>query len=318
MYFMTPEQGAVFEEFVAARQADGLDMSLIDGAEVRRLVPPIRAGRPRRELLHRRRADRDLDVVLDALVRARARRARRSARASPSSGLRPRRRSRRRRRDGRRPASPRTRSSSPPGPGARRSSHQQRSTIPIGGERLQIVSTVPQPFWVEPLVYGPNATKQYALFRDLPSWDPALFTTEGEDRDGLVFLPLLVQRASGRGPPRLRDRLSRRSRPEPDARRSRPDRRGLRGGLPGPPQRADHARLGRHPAVHLGPGAGHRRGRCRDSSSGRDMRSATRRVRSPGRVLSQLIAGREPDFDISECRYGRPLDPIAIGAPTHW
>jgi glycine/D-amino acid oxidase-like deaminating enzyme len=37
-----------------------------------------------------------------------------------------------------------------------------------------------------------------------------------------------------------------------------------------------------------------------------------------GRVLSQLIAGREPDFDISECRYGRPLDPIAVGAPTHW
>ena len=37
-----------------------------------------------------------------------------------------------------------------------------------------------------------------------------------------------------------------------------------------------------------------------------------------GRVLSQLIAGREPDFDISACRYGRPLDPIAVGAPTHW
>ena len=42
MYFTTPEQGAVFEEFVAARRSDGLDMTLIDGAEVRRLVPPIR------------------------------------------------------------------------------------------------------------------------------------------------------------------------------------------------------------------------------------------------------------------------------------
>jgi len=42
MYFTTPEQGAVFEEFVAARKRDGLDMTLMDGAEVRRLVPPIR------------------------------------------------------------------------------------------------------------------------------------------------------------------------------------------------------------------------------------------------------------------------------------
>jgi hypothetical protein len=31
-----------------------------------------------------------------------------------------------------------------------------------------------------------------------------------------------------------------------------------------------------------------------------------------------LIAGKEPDFDISECRFGRPLDPIVVGAPTHW
>ena len=57
--------------------------------------------------------------------------------------------------------------------------------------------TAPLPFWIEPLVFGPNATKQYALFRDLPSWDPAVFTTPGQDRDGLVLLPLLVQRASG-------------------------------------------------------------------------------------------------------------------------
>ena len=41
IYFKTPEQGVVFEEFVKARQADGLDMELIDGAEVRALVGPI-------------------------------------------------------------------------------------------------------------------------------------------------------------------------------------------------------------------------------------------------------------------------------------
>src|SRR5829696_4844651 len=42
IYFKTPEQGVVFEEFVKARQSDGLDMELIDGGEVRRLVGPIR------------------------------------------------------------------------------------------------------------------------------------------------------------------------------------------------------------------------------------------------------------------------------------
>src|SRR4051812_8905493 len=42
IYFNTPEQGRVFEEFVAARRQDGLDMELIDGAEVRRMVGPIR------------------------------------------------------------------------------------------------------------------------------------------------------------------------------------------------------------------------------------------------------------------------------------
>ena len=42
IYFKTPEQGVVFEEFVKTRQADGLDMELIDGQAVRELVGPIR------------------------------------------------------------------------------------------------------------------------------------------------------------------------------------------------------------------------------------------------------------------------------------
>jgi glycine/D-amino acid oxidase-like deaminating enzyme len=42
MYFVTPEQGEVFAEFVAARRRDGLELELIDAADVRRRVPPIR------------------------------------------------------------------------------------------------------------------------------------------------------------------------------------------------------------------------------------------------------------------------------------
>jgi len=42
IYFTDERQAPVFKEFVAARRADGLDMSLIDNAEVRKLVGPIR------------------------------------------------------------------------------------------------------------------------------------------------------------------------------------------------------------------------------------------------------------------------------------
>src|SRR4051794_21346503 len=44
IYFKTPEQGAVFEEFVKARQAEGLDIGLLDGADVRRIVGPVHQG----------------------------------------------------------------------------------------------------------------------------------------------------------------------------------------------------------------------------------------------------------------------------------
>ena len=60
-----------------------------------------------------------------------------------------------------------------------------------------MLTTAPQAVGIEPLVFGPEATRQYALFRDLPGWDPAPFSREGEDPHGPVLLPLLVQRASG-------------------------------------------------------------------------------------------------------------------------
>src|SRR5205823_4606390 len=42
IYFTSAEQRVVFEEFVEERRRDGLEMELIEGAEVRRLVAPIR------------------------------------------------------------------------------------------------------------------------------------------------------------------------------------------------------------------------------------------------------------------------------------
>ncbi len=315
MYFTTPEQGAVFEAFVAARQSDGLDMSLIDGAEVRRLVPPIRA-----DVLGASYCSEDAQIVtstvVDALVRGARAEGATIREGVTVEGL---------ARDGNRVVGVETDagrltadavviatgawSTALLGPAG--------IDVPIGGERLQVVSTVPQPFWIEPLVYGPNATKQYALFRDLPSWDPSLFTTGGEDRDGLVFLPLLVQRASGEVllgcATDYPDDLD----PNPTlaglaqiaagfamdfpALRNVPITRSWAGILP---FTSDQAPVIDEVLPGLFVGAGHAFG----NTSGPVT----------GRVLSQLIAGRQPDFDIAACRYGRQLDPIAVGTPTHW
>jgi glycine/D-amino acid oxidase-like deaminating enzyme len=315
MYFTTADQGAVFEAFVAARRADGLDMSLIDGAEVRRLVPPIRD-----DVLGASYCTEDAQIVTSTVVDALVRGARAEG-ATIREGV----------------------------TVERLVVYQDRvvgvdtdagrfegdaivvatgawSTgllakvgvdVPIGGERLQVMSTVAQPFRIEPLVYGPNATKQYALFRDLPGWDPTIFTTEGEDRDGLVFLPLLVQRASG-------ELLLGCATDYPGELDPNPTLAGLAQIAAG--FAADFPTLADVPITRawagilpftsdqvpvidevlpgLFVGAGHAFG----NTSGPIT----------GRVLSQLIAGKEPDFDIAECRYGRPLDPIVVGAPTHW
>jgi glycine/D-amino acid oxidase-like deaminating enzyme len=316
MYFMTPDQGAVFEAFVAARKADGLDIELIDGAAVRHLVPPIRD-----DVLGASYCSEDAQIVtstvVDALIRgARAQGATiREGVAVESIVF-----------DGDRAVGVDTDAGRFKADaiviatGAWSTSFLAPTGIdvPIGGERLQLVSTIPQPqFWIEPLVYGPNATKQYALFRDLSSWDAALFTTEGEDRDGLTFLPLLVQRTSGEVLLGCATDYPEELDPTPTmaglaqiaegfaadfpALRNVPITKAWAGILP---FTSDQAPVIDEVMPGLFLGAGHAFG----NTSGPIT----------GRVLSQLIAGREPDFDISECRYGRPLDPIAVGEPTHW
>ena len=85
IYFLTSGQGAVFEQFVDARRADGLDISLIDGADVRRLVPPIRD-----DVLGGSYCSEDAQMVTSTFVDALARGARAegpsSRRASRSTG----------------------------------------------------------------------------------------------------------------------------------------------------------------------------------------------------------------------------------------
>jgi glycine/D-amino acid oxidase-like deaminating enzyme len=315
MYFVTPDQGDVFEAFVAARRVDGLDMSLIDGAEVRRLVPPIRE-----DVLGASYCPDDAQIVTQTVVEALARGARAEG-ATIREGV----TVDRLIVSGERVVGVDTDDGRFSGDAIVMAAGAWSTAllagagfdVPIGGERLQLVSTVPQPFRIEPLVFGPEATKQYALFRDLPAWDPAPFASGAEHPDGLVLLPLLVQRASGElvigCATDYPDDLD----PNPTLAgiaqvaawvatdlpglRNTPITRAWAGSLP---FTSDQAPVIDEVMPGLFVGAGHVFGNTAGPVT--------------GRVLSQLIAGKEPDFDISECRFGRPLDPIAVGAPTHW
>jgi glycine/D-amino acid oxidase-like deaminating enzyme len=315
MYFTTPGQGTLFEEFVSARRADGLDMSLIDGAAVRRLVPPIRE-----DVLGASYTPEDAQIVTSTVVDALARGARAEG-ATIREGVKVERLVFSEGRvvgvdsnDGRVAGDAIVVAT---GAWSTALLASADIVVPIGSERLQIISTAPQPFWIEPLVFGPDATKQYALFRDLRSWDPALFTADGEDPDGLVLLPLLVQRASGEvllgcatdypgdldphatlaGIAQIAAGLA----ADFPSLRNAPITRTWAGSLP---FTSDQAPVIDEVAPGLFVGAGHVFGNTAGPVT--------------GRVLSQLIAGHEPDFDISECRFGRQLDPIVVGAPTHW
>ena len=37
-----------------------------------------------------------------------------------------------------------------------------------------------------------------------------------------------------------------------------------------------------------------------------------------GKLVAQLLLGKEPDVDMTECRWDRDLEPIAPGASVHW
>ncbi len=315
MYFLTPGQGAVFEEFVEVRRADGLDISLIDGADVRRLVPPIRE-----DVLGGSYCTEDAQMVTSSFVDALARGARAEG-AVIREGVTVARLTL----DGDRVTGVETDAGRfeadavvvAMGAWSTALLAGVDVDVPIGGERLQVMSTTPQPFWVEPLVYGPNATKQYALFRDLPSWDPGLFSGDRDPGDETILLPLLVQQASGEvllgcatdypgdldPHPTLAGlaQIARGFAADFPSLRDVPITRTWAGYLP---FTSDQAPVIDEVMPGLFVAAGH--------AFGNPAGPVT------GRVISELIAGREPSFDISECRYGRPLDPIVVGAPTHW
>jgi glycine/D-amino acid oxidase-like deaminating enzyme len=315
IYFTTPEQGEVFGEFVEARRRDGLEMELIDGAEVRRLVPPVRE-----DVLGASFCPLDAQIDTPRFVRSVAAGARAHGaeirEGVAVTGL---------RRDGECVIGVETSEGmieadtvvvaagvwAPPLLAA------IDVDLRVGGGRLQVLSTEPLPRMIEPLVYGPLATKQYSLFRDLPSYDIAHFTAPYEDEADVELLLLAVQRATGEillGCPM----------DYPDELDQSPTFAGLAAivhgfeldfpGLRNVPISRMWAGLLPYTSDTLPiidasiPGLVVAAGHVYGNSAGPIT----------GKLIAQLLAGEEPELDLSECTLDRELTLREPGTAARW
>ena len=315
IYFTQPEQAAAFGEFAAARREHGLPIELIDGAAVRKLVPPIRP-----DVLGASFCPLDAQITTPLLVQ-------RLAQASAEQGA---------------TILEHTRVRGviesggdvcgvtidtgsieadvvvlAAGVWTRALAATAGVDLPIGGERLQVMATHPLPMQVQPLVYGPLATKQYSLFRDLPSWRREDFTVAYESEQGIEMLQLLAQRPTGEillgcpmdYPAEIDDRptldgvaaITEMIGQDFPGLRSAPIDRVWAGVLP---YTADLAPVIDEVVPGLVVAAGHVFGNAAGPVT--------------GRIVSQLIRGAEPQIDISECRFDRALEQVGGGAPTRW
>jgi glycine/D-amino acid oxidase-like deaminating enzyme len=313
--FNTPEQGRVFEEFVAARRRDGLDMELVDDATVRGLVPPIRA-----DVLGGSYCAEDAQIDAPAVVRAPAGGARAEGaelrEGVTATGL-------LRSRDELVGVS--TDAGDVHGDAVVIAAGAWSTAllgaagmdVPIGAERLQLIATAPLPLRIRPLVYGPLASKQYRLFRALPSWDAELFRTDYESARGLDLLPLLAQRADGRvllgcpidHPTGLDDRptlagigaIAEAIAADFPALTDAPIERAWAGLLP---YTSDTVPIIDEAQPGLFVASGHVFGNAAGPMT--------------GRLITQLLQGRPPEIDLSECRFERRLEATEPGVPARW
>ncbi|HEX6657179.1 MAG TPA: FAD-binding oxidoreductase [Ilumatobacter sp.] len=315
IYFKTPEQGVVFEEFVKARQADGLDMELIDGRTVRELVGPIRP-----DVLGASLCNNDAQINTPTVVAALAAGAR-------AEGV-----------DVREGVAV-TALVETGGSVVGVDTDQGRITADvvviatgawtrallaehgieanIGIERLQVLATAPRPPDIRPVVYGPLAAKQYALFTDLASWNIDDFLAPYETEAGNWMLQLVSQRANG-------ETLIGCPMDYPDGVTHDVTLKGLHDislaiidDFPGLRDVAiDRMWAGvlpftsdQHPIVDfVRPGlflaAGHIFGNAAGPMT--------------GKLVSQVLAGQQPEIDMSACRWDRALESVASGESMHW
>lgn len=315
IYFTTPEQGRVFEEFVPARRADGLDMELIDGAEVRRQVGPIRPDVLGASFCHND-AQINTPTVVAALVAGA-----RSEGADVREGV----EMTELIRDGDRVVGVETNQGRfmadlvvvATGAWTRKLLAANGIKAHVGIERLQVLATAPRPLDIRPVVYGPLAAKQYSLFRDLPSWNQDDFMAPYEIETGNFFLQLVSQRANGEtllGCPMdypsdvshevtligLRDTAQAISDDFPGL-RNVPIVRMWAGVLP---YTSDQLPIVDEVEPGLFLAAGHIFGNAAGPMT--------------GKLLSQMLAGRDTEIDMSGCRFDRVLQSVDPGDPVNW
>jgi glycine/D-amino acid oxidase-like deaminating enzyme len=195
LYVHTEEQLATLGEFVTQRQADGVDIRLIDGDEARSIAPILPdtvIGASYCPLDAQMDSTRYVRGFAAAATRAGAR----ILEDTPVSAL---------ERDGSRIARVVTdKETFTPGrvvvaAGAWTPEllRQVGADIPIHPMRLQIVQTTPMERLLGPVLYGPAAVKQYRIFRELPSFRAEHWANAAESRHGKALLEAVCQRADG-------------------------------------------------------------------------------------------------------------------------
>lgn len=316
IYFYDERQEAVFKEFVAARQADGLDMSLIDGKEVRSLVGPIRD-----DVVGASFCANDAQITTSTVVAALAAGARaEGARLEEGVTV-----TKLIVSDGRVIGVETNEGGNffadtvviATGAWTQKLMQASGYEVPVGRERLQVMATKPLPRQIRPVVYGPNATRSYSLFTSLPSWDDELFRSPIEEKSGFSLLSLAAQRANGEiligcpmdypGDVDLFPTLDGLNALTEDILGDFP---GLRkagidrvwaGVLP---FTSDMVPIVDEIFPGLIVGAGHVFG----NSSGP----------MTGKLISQMLRGVQPQMDMTELRWNRELDPVIPGHSVQW
>lgn len=195
LYVHTEEQLTTLREFVERRQADGVDIRLIDGHEARELAP-ILPDTVIAASFCPLDAQMESARYVGAFAKAAARAGAQILEHTPVRAL---------EREGSRIVRVVTDGTTfTPGrvviaAGAWTAELLRPigAEIPIHAMRLQIVQTTPMPRQLGPVLYGSAAVKQYRIFRELPSFRHEHWVNEAEDRHGKALLEAVCQRADG-------------------------------------------------------------------------------------------------------------------------
>ena len=195
LYVHTEEQLTTLREFVERRQADGVDIRLIDGREARELAPILPDSVVGASFCPLD-AQMDSTRYVQGFASAAARAGARIREHTPVRSL---------ERDGARIARVVTDSETfTPGrvvvaAGAWTAEllRQVDADVPIHAMRLQIVQTTSTERRLGPVLYGTAAVKQYKIFRELPSFRAEHWANDAERRHGKALLEAVCQRDDG-------------------------------------------------------------------------------------------------------------------------